>query len=91
MACNSSLMLAEGIWADVRVAGEHIQLFAERNALGVQASIYDVNAKKWIAPSEFVDDLQQAKNKAAALAEIYLKQAVGSDLPPLEWKDARSK
>lgn len=84
-------MLAEGIWADVKVGGEHIQLFAEHNALGVQASIYNVKTKKWIAPSEFVTDIQQGKNKITALAEGYLKDAIGSSLPPLEWKDARSK
>lgn len=84
-------MLAEGLWADVKVGSEHIQLFAEHNALGVQASIYNVKTKKWIAPSEFVNDIQQGKNKIAALAEAYLKDAIGSALPPLEWKDARSK
>jgi hypothetical protein len=54
-------MLAEGLWAE-EIGGEHIQLFAEHNALGVQASIYNVNAKKWIAPSDFVNDIQQGKN-----------------------------
>jgi hypothetical protein len=83
-------MLAEGLWADVKVGGEHIHLFAEHNALGVQASIYNVKAKNWIAPSEFVNDLQQAKSKVVALAAAYLKQTVNLDLPPLEWKQARS-
>ncbi|MBA2677375.1 MAG: hypothetical protein H0U76_03115 [Ktedonobacteraceae bacterium] len=83
-------MLAEGLWADVKVGGEHIRLFAERNALGVQASVYNVNAKNWIAPSEFVDDIQQGKNRAAALAEAYLKYAASLELPELEWKQARS-
>ncbi len=48
-------MLAEGLWAEVKVGGEHIQLFTEHNAQGVQASDYNVNAKNWIAPSEAVD------------------------------------
>ena len=83
-------MLAEGLWAEVKIGGEHIQLFAEHNALGVQASIYNVNAKNWIAPSEFVNDIQQGKNRAAALAEAYLKHAGNFELPVLEWKQARS-
>lgn len=83
-------MLAEGLWADVKVGAEHIQLFAEHNALGVQASVYNVNAKNWIAPSEFVNDIQQGKNRAAVLAEAYLKHAARLELPVLEWKQARS-
>jgi hypothetical protein len=83
-------MLAEGLWADVKVGSEHIQLFAEHNALGVQVSVYNVNAKNWIAPSEFVNDIQQGKNRAAALAEAYLKRAASIELPVLEWKQARS-
>jgi hypothetical protein len=34
--------------------------------------------------------LQQAKSKVVALAAAYLKQTVNLDLPPLEWKQARS-
>jgi hypothetical protein len=83
-------MLAEGLWADVKVGSEHIQLFAEHNALGVQVSVYNVNAKNWIAPSEFVNDIQQGKNRAAALAEAHLKHAASVELPLLEWKQARS-
>jgi hypothetical protein len=51
-------VLAEG-GAEVKVDGEYLQLFAEQNAIGVQASVYNVNAKNWIAPSEPVDDIQQ--------------------------------
>jgi hypothetical protein len=42
----------QGVWAEVKVGGEHLRLFSEHNALGVQASVYNVNAKNWIAPSE---------------------------------------
>lgn len=83
-------MLAEGLWAEIRLGGEHLQLFAEHNALGVQASVYNVKTKTWIAPSEFVNDIEQGKNKAAARAEAYLKQVAGLELPPLEWKKSRS-
>jgi len=82
-------MLDEGVWAEIKVGGEHLRLFSEHNAQGVQASVYDVNAKKWIAPSEPVEDIEQGKEKATEYAIAYLKRAnVG--LPPLIWKTARS-
>jgi hypothetical protein len=52
-------MLIEGVWAEIKVRGEHLRLFAEHNAQGVQASVYNVNAQSWIAPSETVDDIEQ--------------------------------
>lgn len=85
-----SLMLDEGLWAEVKVGGEHIQLFAEHNAQGVQTSVYNVIAKNWISPSETVDSLEQGKEIAMARAEAYLKQTCRLELPPLEWKKARS-
>lgn len=60
-------MLAEGLWAEVKVGGEHLHLFAEHNAQGMQASVYNVNAKNGIAPSETVDDIQQGITRAMAL------------------------
>jgi hypothetical protein len=83
-------MLDEGIWAEVKIGGEHLHLFAEHNALGVQASVYNVKAKSWIAPSEPVRDIQHGKARAMAHAEAYLKQAANVELPLLEWKQARS-
>ena len=84
-------MLQEGLWAEVKVGSEHLRLFAEHNAQGVQASVYNVNAKNWVAPSESVDDLQQGKERAIALASAYLRHTAGTAaLPPLEWKRARS-
>jgi hypothetical protein len=82
-------MLDEGVWAEIKVLGEHIRLFSERNALGVQASVYDVNAKKWIVPSEAVEDIEQGKEKATEYARAHLKHA-NLELPPLIWKRARS-
>ena len=49
-------MLDEGLWTEVKVAGEHLKLFSDHNALGVQVSVYDANVKKWIVPSEPVED-----------------------------------
>ena len=83
-------MLDEGFWAEVKLGGEHLRLFSEHNALGVQASVYNVNAKNWIAPSELVDDIEQGKERAAAYAEAHLKRAANLELPQLEWKRSRS-
>jgi hypothetical protein len=81
-------MLDEGVWADIQLGTEHLRLFSEHSAQGVQASVYNVNAKKWIAPSEPVDDIEQGKERAAAHAKAYLQNA---DLPPLKWKKSRSQ
>jgi hypothetical protein len=84
-------MLAEGVWAEVIVNGEHLRLFSEHNAQGVQTSVYNVMTKTWIAPSEPVDDIEEGKDRAAEYARAYLKHAANADLPPLEWKKARSR
>ena len=74
-------MLDQGVWAEVKVGGEHLRLFSEHNALGVQASVYNVNAKNWIAPSEPVDDIEQGKDRAAAHARAYLRGSGNFELP----------
>jgi hypothetical protein len=38
-------MLDEGFWAEIKVGGEHLRLFSERNAMGVQTSVFNVNTK----------------------------------------------
>jgi hypothetical protein len=83
-------MLDQGVWAEVKIAGEHLRLFSEHNAQGVQVSVYNVNAKNWIAPSEPVEDIEQGKDRAAAYARDYLMRTVNAALPPLEWKKSRS-
>jgi hypothetical protein len=82
-------MLDEGFWAEIKAGDQHLRLFSERNAQGVQVSVYDVNCKKWIAPSEPVDDIDQGKEKATEYAKTYLR-TLRVDLPPLIWKKARS-
>jgi hypothetical protein len=82
-------MLAEGIWAEVKVGSEHLRLFSEHSPLGVQASVYNVTAKNWIAPSESVDDIEAGKERAEGYAKAYLRK-VNLELPPLEWKKSRS-
>jgi len=83
-------MLEEGVWAEIKAGGEHLRLFSERNALGVHASVYNVNAKIWIAPSELVDDIEQGKERAAAYAMAYLRDVAKLELPALVWKRSRS-
>jgi hypothetical protein len=84
-------MLTEGVWAEVEVGAEHLQLFSEHNAQGVQASVYNVNTKSWIAPSEPVEDIEQGKERAAVYAAAYLKHVSNSELPALNWKESRSR
>lgn len=83
-------MLDQGLWAEVKVANEHLRLFAEANAQGVQASVFNVNSKTWIAPSESVDDLEQGKERAATYAQEYLQRVAGVELPSLQWKASRT-
>jgi hypothetical protein len=84
-------MLTDGVWAEVKVGNEHLRLFSEHNAQGVQASVYNVVTKSWIAPSEPLDDIEQGKERAAEHARAYLKVATNSDLPPLTWKESRTR
>jgi hypothetical protein len=83
-------MLDHGVWAEVKLGGEHLRLFSECSALGVQASVYNMKAKNWIAPSEAVDDIEHGKDRAAAHATAYLRHVANSALPPLSWKSSRS-
>jgi hypothetical protein len=83
-------MLHEGVWADLKVGEEHVRLFSEHSAQGVQASVYNVKAKCWIAPSETVDDIEQGKDRAVEYARAYLKHVTNLELPPLQWKKSHS-
>jgi hypothetical protein len=84
-------MLDEGVWTEVKVGNEHLRLFSEHNAQGVQASVYNVRTKSWVAPSEAVDDIEDGKQKASDYAEAYLKSICNEELPPLIWKKSRSR
>jgi hypothetical protein len=77
-------MLDEGVWADVKVGNEHLRLIAEHNAQGVQAVVYNVISKTWIAPSECVADLEQGKARAEEHAREYLKRLANVALPALQ-------
>jgi hypothetical protein len=83
-------MLEQGVWAEVIVGQEHLRLFSEQTPSGVKASVYNVNTKTWIAPSESVDDIDQGKDRAERYAKAYLQSVVSAELPPLNWKKSRS-
>jgi hypothetical protein len=83
-------MLEQGFWAEVKIGGEHLRLFSEESAMGVQASVYNVNAKNWIAPSEAVDDIEQGKDRAVEHARAYLRKVTNLELPSLTWKKSCS-
>jgi hypothetical protein len=85
-------MLDEGVCAEVKVGSE---LRAPAALLGAQRSrgsgiVYSVKTKKWMAPSESVENIEPGKLKAATYAEAYLKQADNLNLPPLKWKESRA-
>ena len=74
----------------MKVGGELLRLFAEQNAIGVQASVYNVTAKNWIAPSEPVEDIEQGKDRATTQATAYLLRVANMKMPPVIWKKSRS-
>ena len=61
-------MLTDGVWAEIRVGNEHLRLFSEHSAQGVQASVYNVTTKSWLALSEPVEDIDQGKERAVERA-----------------------
>jgi hypothetical protein len=83
-------MLDSGFWAEVIVGQEHLRLFSEKTPLGIQASVYNVRDKTWIAPSELVESVEDGKDRATAHAAAYLRRVAGCELPSLNWKKART-
>ena len=84
-------MLTNGAWAQVEAGDEELRLFAEHNAQGIQASVYNSRTKTWIAPSEAVDDIEQGKDRAEEIAREYLKRVAGLNLPAVKWKESRAR
>jgi hypothetical protein len=68
---TSLYLLDQGVWAEIKVGDQHLpSICGAQCTRSVQASVYNVVAKTWIAPSEPVDDLAQGKERAAARPEI---------------------
>jgi len=82
-------MLDEGVWAEIRIGSEHLRLFSESNAQGVQSSVFNAVTKTWVAPSEAVRDIEEGKDRAANHAREFLGRA-GLELPILQWKKSRA-
>jgi hypothetical protein len=82
-------MLENAFCAEVIIGGEHLRLFSEDGPLGVQASVYNLTAKNWVAPSEAVNDIEEGKDRATAHATVYLG-VLNAELPPIIWKKSRS-
>jgi len=66
------------------------EIVSEQSTLGVQSSVYSVDAKHWSAPSEAADDIEPRKDRAATHATEYLRRIANSGLPPLSRKESRS-
>ena len=69
---------------------EYLRLLAEHNVQGVQASIYNVISKTWMAPSKSVENFKQGKARAEAHARECLNRSANVELPALQWKASRS-
>jgi hypothetical protein len=83
-------MLETGFWAEVVIGNEHLRLFSEVTPFGVQASVFNVRDKTWIAPSELVESIDYGKDRSEEHASAYLRRVANCDLPSLNWKKARS-
>jgi len=68
-------MLDQGVWAEVRMGDEHLRLFSEHNAQGVQASVYNVTAKNWVAPpSQWIISNREKTELRHMLGPIFTMQ-----------------
>jgi len=56
-----------------------------------RAGVYNVNTKSWIAPSETVGDIEEGKERTEEYAKAHLKRAANAEMPPLNWKNSRSR
>jgi hypothetical protein len=83
-------VLENSFYAEVIVGGEHLRLFSENGPLGVQASVYNMTARNWVAPSEAVRDIEEGKDRASEYAMSYLDRVLKAKLPVLVWKNSRS-
>jgi hypothetical protein len=53
-------------------------------------SVYNINAKSWIVPSEVVGDVEHGKEKVVQYTKTYIRKA-GREPPRLIWKKSRSR
>jgi hypothetical protein len=59
-------MLDQGVWAEVKVMAKTCD-YSWENALGVQATVYNMNARNWIAPSDCVRISNKEKTEMSSV------------------------
>jgi hypothetical protein len=57
-----------GFYADVRICGYHLRLFAHINETGWATSVYSMHSREWITEAGSADDEEEAKSKAEEIA-----------------------
>ncbi len=63
---------ASGFFADVRIVGYHLRLFAHLNEIGWASSVFSVHLKSWITKARVAENAQQAKCDAEDMARELL-------------------
>jgi hypothetical protein len=61
-----------GFFADVRIIGYHLRLFAHVNESGWASSVYCMRLNSWISKARVAKNAQQAKSDAEDLAREQL-------------------
>ncbi len=86
-------MLDEGVWAEIKVAGEHLRLFSEHNAQGVQTSVLRREREEMDRAFRAGRRHRGREREGRRIREGVpaTRQSCGTaELPPLVWKKARS-
>jgi hypothetical protein len=63
---------ASGFFADVRIVGYHLRLFAHVNESGWASSVYSMHLNSWIRKARVAENAQRAKSDAEDLARDQL-------------------
>ena len=72
---------SDGFYADVRIIGYHLRLFAHTSEASWVSSVYSVPLRMWICKDRLAGNAQQAKTEAEDIAR--------QELPgkyPIEWR-----
>jgi hypothetical protein len=63
---------SSGFFADVRIVGYHLRLFAHVNESGWASSVYSMHLNSWISRARVADNPLRAKSDAEDLARDQL-------------------
>lgn len=89
MATTAFPRQGQGFRAEVKI-GDNIDLvlMATHTVVGPAAAIFDANRKKWFPEREWAEDIDDAKQKAEALARKYCKAVNPKEsFPQLRWTE----